>query len=198
MFRSVEGAEDREDDGAAAMDAKKVGPADVVIGIAAGGTTPFVRGALGRAAELGTKTVFLCCVEKTDAEPKTDLVIRPLTGPEVLTGSTRLKAGTATKLVLNQITTLAMVRMGKVHENLMVDLKATNQKLRDRAARIVAMLTGTSRDEAMEVLRSADGEVKTAIVMKKSGVDAGEARTILREAAGNLRAAMETRNSKFE
>jgi len=198
MFRSVEGAEDREDDGAAAMDAKKVGPADVVIGIAAGGTTPFVRGALGRAAELGTKTVFLCCVEKTDAEPKTDLVIRPLTGPEVLTGSTRLKAGTATKLVLNQITTLAMVRIGKVHENLMVDLKATNQKLRDRAARIVAMLTGASREEAMGILRSADGEVKTAIVMEKRGVDAGEARTILREAAGNLRAAMETRNSKFE
>ncbi len=198
MFRSAEGAEDREDDGAAAMDAKKVGPVDVVIGIAAGGTTPFVRGALGRAVELGAKTVFLCCVEKTDAEPKADIVIRPLTGPEVLTGSTRLKAGTATKLVLNQITTLAMVRMGKVHENLMVDLKATNRKLWDRAARIVAMLTRTSRDVAMEVLKSADGEVKTAIVMKKRGVDAGEARTILRHAAGNLRTAMETRNSKFE
>ncbi|MGA2439762.1 MAG: N-acetylmuramic acid 6-phosphate etherase [Tepidisphaeraceae bacterium] len=194
MFRSVEGAEDREDDGAAALDAKKVGPVDVVIGIAAGGTTPFVHGALRRAAELGAKTVFLCCVEKTTGEPKADVVIRPLTGPEVLTGSTRLKAGTATKLVLNQITTLAMVRMGKVYENLMVDLKATNQKLWDRAARIVSMLTGTSRDEAMRLLKSADGEVKTAIVMKKRGVDAGKARTILLQTAGNLRAAMETRN----
>jgi N-acetylmuramic acid 6-phosphate etherase len=198
MFRSVEGAEDRQDDGAAAMDGKKVRPADVVFGIAAGGTTPFVRGALKRAAELGAKTVFLCCVRKTTGEPKTDVVIRPLTGPEVLTGSTRLKAGTATKLVLNQITTLAMVRMGKVHENLMVDLKATNQKLRDRAARIVTMLTGASRDQAMEILRSADGEVKTAIVMKKRGVDAGKAREILHQAAGNLRAAMEIRKSKFE
>jgi len=198
MFRSAEGAEDREDDGTAAMNAKDVGPTDVIVGIAAGGTTPFVRGALRRAAELGAKTIFLCCVEKTSREPNADLVIRPLTGPEVLTGSTRLKAGTATKLVLNQITTLAMVRMGKVHENLMVDLKATNQKLWDRAARIVSMLTGMSRDEAMEVLRSADGEVKTAIVMKKRGVEAGEAREILRQAAGNLRAAVEARNSKFK
>ena len=198
MFRSVEGAEDREEDGAAAMNAKDIGPTDVVMGIAAGGTTPFVRGALRRAMELGAKTVFLCCVEKTSGEPKSDLVIRPLTGPEVLTGSTRLKAGTATKLVLNQITTLAMVRMGKVHENLMVDLKATNQKLWDRAARIVAMLTGTSRHEAMGILKSADGEVKTAIVMKKSGVDAGEARESLRQAAGNLRAAVQTRNPKSE
>ena len=198
MFRSVEGAEDRKEDGAAAMDAKRVGPADVVIGIAAGGTTPFVRGALRRAAQLGAKTVFLCCVEKTTGEPKADVVIRPLTGPEVLTGSTRLKAGTATKLVLNQITTLAMVRMGKVHENLMVDLKATNQKLRDRAARIVSVLTGASRAKAMEILKSANGEVKTAIVMKKSGVDAGEARESLRQAAGNLRAAVQTRNPKSE
>jgi N-acetylmuramic acid 6-phosphate etherase len=198
MFRSAEGTEDREEEGAAAMNTKDVGPADVIIGIAAGGTTPFVRGALRRAAELGAKTAFLCCVEKTSGEPKADAVIRPLTGPEVLTGSTRLKAGTATKLVLNQITTLAMVRMGKVHENLMVDLKATNQKLWDRAARIVSMLTGASRDEAMEVLRSADGEVKTAIVMKKSGVNAGEARRILRQAAGNLRGAVETRNPKPE
>jgi N-acetylmuramic acid 6-phosphate etherase len=190
MFRSVEGAEDRKEDGAAAMDAKRVGPADVVIGIAAGGTTPFVRGALRRAAQLGAKTVFLCCVEKTTGEPKADVVIRPLTGPEVLTGSTRLKAGTATKLVLNQITTLAMVRMGKVHENLMVDLKATNQKLRDRAARIVSVLTGASRAKAMEILKSANGEVKTAIVMEKRAVDAGKARKILGRAAGNLRAAM--------
>jgi N-acetylmuramic acid 6-phosphate etherase len=108
-----------------------------VLGIAAGGTTPFVWGALGRARERGAGTVFLTCVHPVEGEPAVDVVIRPVTGPEVVTGSTRLKAGTATKLVLNTISTLVMVRLGKVHENLMVDLRASNQKLRDRAARII-------------------------------------------------------------
>src|SRR6202034_1059299 len=112
------------------------------------------------AGELKARTIFLCCVEKTEAEPSADLVIRPLTGPEVLTGSTRLKAGTATKLVLNQITTLAMVRLGKVYENLMVDLRATNQKLWDRGVRIVSILTGLSRDDSLRLLQQADGKVK--------------------------------------
>jgi len=161
-----------------------------VMGIAAGGTTPFVRGALDRAKKLKAKTIFFCCVKKTSAEPNADLVIRPLTGPEVLTGSTRLKAGTATKLVLNQITTLSMVRMGKVYENLMVDLKATNQKLWDRAGRIVAALTGLPRDEAIALLQSTGGEVKTAIVMQKLGVDAANARRILAKAGGRLRGAI--------
>ncbi|HEX4054164.1 MAG TPA: N-acetylmuramic acid 6-phosphate etherase [Tepidisphaeraceae bacterium] len=187
MFRSVEGAEDRAEDGAAAIDAENAGPRDVVLGIAAGGTTPFVRGALRRAGELQARTIFLCCVEKMETEPSAELVIRPLTGPEVLTGSTRLKAGTATKLVLNQITTLAMVRMGKVYENLMVDLRATNQKLWDRGARIVGMLTGLPREEAMALLQSTGGEVKTAIVMQKRGVDAAEARKILEKGRGSLR-----------
>ena len=200
MFKSREGAEDRPEDGAAAMDEKQVGAKDVVMGIAAGGTTPFVRGAVGRAKELGAHTIFLCCVEKNDGEPAADVVIRPITGPEVLTGSTRLKAGTATKLVLNQITTLAMVRLGKVYENLMVDLGATNQKLRDRAVRIVAMISGASRDEAFALLESAGGEAKTAIVMKKRAADAGKARQILSESGGDLRASIlgETRNPKSE
>lgn len=163
MFRSAEGAEDHAENGAAAITAKNVGAADVVMGIAAGGTTPFVRGALDRARELGAATIFLCCVEQMPDEPQVDLVIRPLTGPEVLTGSTRLKAGTATKLVLNQITTLVMVRMGKVYENLMVDLRATNQKLWDRGARIVGTVTGLGRDESLELLRQANGNVKAAI-----------------------------------
>ena len=184
MFRSREGAEDRADDGAAAMDAMKVGPPDVVLGIAAGGTTPFVRGALQRAKQLKARTIFLCCVKETSAEPRSDLVIRPLTGPEVLTGSTRLKAGTATKLVLNQITTLSMVRIGKVHENLMVDLKATNQKLWDRAARIVAALTGLPRHQAIRLLQTTGGDVKTAIVMQKRGVDAAAAKEILEKVQG--------------
>ena len=192
MFRSAEGAEDRTSDGAAAMDAKKIGPGDVVMGIAAGGTTPFVRGALARAGELHAKTIFLCCVGKTAGEPQADVVIRPLTGPEVLTGSTRLKAGTATKLVLNQITTLAMVGLGKVYENLMVDVRAINEKLQDRAARIVTLLTGLSREKSLALLQSTHGEVKTAIVMQKRGINATEAKRILEKAGGSLRAALES------
>jgi N-acetylmuramic acid 6-phosphate etherase len=130
-------------------------------------------------------------VKKTAAEARADLVIRPLTGPEVLTGSTRLKAGTATKLVLNQITTLAMVRMGKVYGNLMVDLKATNSKLQDRAARIVAALTGLPRDEAIVLLETTGGEVKTAIVVHKRKLNALKAREILSVHGGDLRTAIE-------
>src|SRR5687768_9150622 len=187
MFRAQEGAEDRAEDGAAAVDAKRVGPRDVVMGIAAGGTTPFVHGALRRANELGAKTVFLSCVQPVPAEPPVDVVIRPLTGPEVLTGSTRLKAGTATKLVLNQITTLAMVQLGKCYENLMVDLRATNQKLWDRGARIVATLTGAGRDDAMELLRKADGRVEVAVVIRRRRVEGGEARPLLGASGRSLR-----------
>jgi N-acetylmuramic acid 6-phosphate etherase len=147
---------------------------------------------LSRAGELHAKTVFLCCVEKTTGEPRADVVIRPLTGPEVLTGSTRLKAGTATKLVLNQITTLTMVGLGKVYENLMVDLRATNDKLRDRAARIVAMLTGLSREESLDLLQSTNGEVKTAVVVHRKRVEPAKARQILEKAGGNLRTALES------
>jgi N-acetylmuramic acid 6-phosphate etherase len=191
MFRSQEGAEDRAADGAAAVDARGVGKADVVMGIAAGGTTPFVRGALVRAGVLGAGTIFLCCVQHTPGEPPTDIVIRPLTGPEVLTGSTRLKAGTATKLVLNQITTLAMVRLGKVYQNLMVDLRATNQKLRDRSLRIVEMITGLPRAQSQELLQSAQGEVKTAIVMHVRKVDVNIARALLASGNGRLRGVLE-------
>lgn len=191
VFRSQEGAEDRAEDGEKAVEQKKVGRGDVVLGIAAGGTTPFVHGAIDRAKLLGARTIFLCCVEASAQEPTADLVIRPLTGPEVLSGSTRLKAGTATKLVLNQITTLAMVRLGKVYENLMVDLRATNQKLWDRGARIVATLAGLSREQALALLQSAGGEVKTAIVMQRRQADADAARAALARCGGNLRAALE-------
>ena len=187
MFKSQEGAEDRAEDGAAAVDLKNVGAKDLVFGIAAGGTTPFVHGALRRAAELEAKTIFLTCVQAGAGEPRVDLVIRPLVGPEVLTGSTRLKAGTATKLVLNTITTLAMVRLGKVYENLMVDLRATNQKLWDRGARIIAMLTGLDRATALDLLRRADGHVKAAIVMHRRSVDLPTATRLLDEHGGRLR-----------
>lgn len=191
MFRSQEGAEDRPEDGAAAMDAKNIGANDVVMGIAAGGTTPFVHGALRRATERGARTIFLACVEPVAGEPGVDVAIRPLVGPEVLTGSTRLKAGTATKLVLNTITTLAMVRLGKVYENLMVDLRASNDKLWDRGARIIATLTGLDRRQSLDLLKQADGHVKAAIVMQKRTVDLSTAQKLLDTSRGQLREAMD-------
>jgi N-acetylmuramic acid 6-phosphate etherase len=190
MFRAQEGAEDKPEDGAAAIDAKRVGARDVVMGIATGGTTPFVHGALRRAAELGAKTIFFSCVQPVPGEPVVDLVIRPLTGPEVITGSTRLKAGTATKLVLNTISTLAMVQLGKVYENLMVDLRATNQKLWDRGARIIATLTTLPRDEAMSLLKQANGHVKLAIVMHRRNLPSADAQKLLDRAEGRLRDAL--------
>jgi N-acetylmuramic acid 6-phosphate etherase len=190
MFRSQEGAEDQPQDGAAAMDAKNISAEDVVMGIAAGGTTPFVHGALRRATERGARTIFLACVEPVAGEPQVDVAIRPLVGPEVLTGSTRLKAGTATKLVLNTITTLAMVRLGKVYENLMVDLRASNDKLWDRGARIIATLTGLDRRQSIDLLNRAEGHVKAAIVMQKRAVDLAAAQNLLDRHGGRLRAAM--------
>jgi N-acetylmuramic acid 6-phosphate etherase len=191
MFKAKEGAEDSPEGGARAVDDKQVGPNDVVMGIAAGGTTPFVHGALRRAKQLGAKTVFLSCVQPVADEPEVDVVIRPLVGPEVLTGSTRLKAGTATKLVLNTITTVAMVQLGKAYENLMVDLRASNIKLWDRGARIVAILTGLEREQSMELLRAAEGHVKLAVVMHKRNVPADAARVLLERAGGRLREAVD-------
>jgi N-acetylmuramic acid 6-phosphate etherase len=190
MFRAQEGAEDSSEQGGKDIEARQVTSSDTVMGIATGGTTPYVHGALRRAAELGAKTIFLSCVQSFPGEPRADVIIRPLTGPEVLTGSTRLKAGTATKLVLNTITTLAMVQIGKVYENLMVDLRASNQKLRDRAARIVCTLTGASRDVAMASLDQCDGHVKVAIVMIKRHVTPDDARELLDRAQGQLRTAL--------
>jgi N-acetylmuramic acid 6-phosphate etherase len=193
MFRAKEGAEDSAEQAAAIVDEKNVGENDVVMGIAAGGTTPFVHGALRRAAARGGKTIFLSCVQPVPNEPKVDVVIRPLTGPEVVTGSTRLKAGTATKLVLNMITTLAMVQMNKVYENLMVDLRATNTKLWDRGARIISTITSLPREDSMDLLKAADGHVKVAIVMHRRNVDADDARALLERHEGKLRDAISDR-----
>ena len=190
MFRAQEGAEDRPKDGAAAIDDKHIEPNDALMGIAAGGTTQFVHGALRRARQRGAATIFLTCVQPMADEPEVDLVIRPLVGPEVLTGSTRLKAGTATKLVLNTISTLVMVQLGKVYENLMVDLRATNQKLWDRGARIISTITGMDREAALELLRRADGHVKAAIVMHQRQADFAGARRLLEQCGGQLREAL--------
>jgi N-acetylmuramic acid 6-phosphate etherase len=188
LVRSVEGAED--DVGAASreMDQLKVGSHDVVVGIAASGTTPFVQAALTRAHERGAKTGFLSCTDPP-AQLRTvcDVFITVLVGPEIVTGSTRMKAGTATKLVLNTLTTGAMIRLGKVYGNLMVDLRAWNEKLVDRSQRIVMETTGLDRNAAREVIEAAEGSVKTAIVMARRKVAKSEAERLLTEHAGRLR-----------
>ena len=185
LVRAQEGAEDHPEDGAAAMDERGVGPTDFVLGIAASGTTPFVHGALKRARERGARTGFLLCTYPSEELVRThDVVIAPLVGPEVITGSTRMKAGTATKMVLNTISTAAMVKLGKVYGNLMVDLQVTCQKLRDRGERILMETLNLDRPEAAALLDRADGHVKTAIVMGRLGVDREAARRLLDEADG--------------
>jgi N-acetylmuramic acid 6-phosphate etherase len=187
LVRAQEGAEDRPEAGAAAMDEIQVDERDCILGIATSGTTPFVHGALARAREIGAKTGFLLCTHPSAELVDThDVVIAPLVGPEVITGSTRMKAGTATKLVLNTITTGAMVRMGKVLGNLMVDLQVTCAKLQDRGERILQEVLGIERQAATDLLEQAGGHVKTALVMGRLGVDAGEAQDHLQAAQGVL------------
>jgi N-acetylmuramic acid 6-phosphate etherase len=193
LVRSIEGAEDHADDGAQAIDKKRVGPKDVVVGLAACGMTPFVHGALQRARQIGAATVFVTCAPEAVKSLQADIIINPAVGPEVITGSTRMKAGTATKLVLNMLTTTAMIKLGKVHGNLMVDLRAVNNKLRDRSVRIVMDLTGLSRRQAQTLLRRADGKLKAAIVMHFRRVDLPRALQILDECAQLLRRAMDDR-----
>ena len=188
LVRSVEGAEDDVNAGLGEMDARKVGSDDVVVGIAASGTTPFVRAALSRAQTLGAGSVLVTCAEPPALLQETcDVCIVVKVGPEVVTGSTRMKAGTATKLVLNTLTTGAMIRIGKTYGNLMVDLRAWNDKLIDRSQRIVMETTGLPRDEARAVLDAAGGRVKTAIVMARRGVSGDEADRLLAEHQGRLR-----------
>jgi N-acetylmuramic acid 6-phosphate etherase len=185
LVRAQEGAEDKPEDGAKAVDEKKVGKNDFVLGIATSGTTPYVHGALRRAREQGAKTGFLLCTYPSHELLAThDVVIAPLVGPEVITGSTRMKAGTATKMVLNTITTGAMVRMGKVYGNLMVDLQVTCQKLQDRGERILMDTMGLDRAAATALLERAGGHVKTALVMQGRGVERDEARRLLDQAGG--------------
>lgn len=185
LVRAQEGAEDHPEDGAAAMDELDVGPADFVLGIATSGTTPYVHGAVDRALERGARTGFLMCTPPPDElVERLDVVIAPLVGPEIITGSTRMKAGTATKLVLNTITTGAMVRLGKVWGNLMVDLQVTCAKLEDRGERILESMLGIERAAAASLLERAGGHVKTALVMGRLDVDAEEARRRLEDASG--------------
>lgn len=191
LRRSSEGLEDDPRGSHAELDALGLTANDTVLGIAAGGTTPYVIGGLQHAAAAGALVGMLACAP--GARPacvRHHIVVE--TGPEVLTGSTRMKAGTATKLVLNTISTTLMVRAGKVYENLMVDLRATNQKLRDRAARIVSTLTGLDREAAFELLDRARGSVKHAAVMHRKRLSYDQASGVLARANGSLRAALES------
>jgi N-acetylmuramic acid 6-phosphate etherase len=191
LTRAQEGAEDIVENGAKEIDARNVGPNDFVIGIAASGTTPYVHAAVARARELGASTGMVACSKlPQEVIDNVDVAIVPITGPEVVTGSTRMKAGTATKLVLNMITTGAMIRLGKTYGNLMVDLRATNNKLKDRSERIVIEVCGVSRDEARALLDAADKSVKTAIVMQKLGIDRDAALERLEHAGGVIRRAI--------
>jgi N-acetylmuramic acid 6-phosphate etherase len=188
LTRAQEGAEDRPADGARDLDARGLTARDFVVGIAASAATPYVRGALGHARTVGARTALVASSPPPDDLLRDiDVAIVPVVGPEVVTGSTRLKSGTATKLVLNMITTGAMIRLGKTYGNLMVDLQATNAKLRARSERMVAEVCGVGRDDARHLLEAAGGTVKTAIVMHALGVGRDEAAQRLMAAGGSVR-----------
>jgi N-acetylmuramic acid 6-phosphate etherase len=191
VFGSREGAEDREDRGRSAVGHLR--PCDLLVAVSASGVTPFARGALAAARARRAHTVLLTCAPDRGLRRFADVVVAIRSGPEVLTGSTRLKAGSATKAALNAITTAAMVRLGKVYENLMVDVEPASAKLRDRRRRIVAAAAGVTVARAERLLLAADGEAKTAIVMERAGLSASEARARLARAKGHVRRALARR-----
>ncbi len=190
VFRSQEGAEDVEEHGARDLKGVNLAPPDVVCGIAASRRTPYVVGAIRYARGIGCKTLYVTCNPRSEFDLDVDVAICPVVGPEVIMGSTRMKSGTAQKLVLNMLTTASMVRLGKVYENMMIDLQMTSQKLVERSKRIVMTVTGVDYKRAEEVLARADGHVKTALVMILADVDAVEARRRIDEADGFVRRAL--------
>lgn len=191
ITRAVEGAEDHPEFAIADLQRINLSATDAVVGIATSGRTPYVIGGLEHARQIGAFAIGLACNEASSLAAVADLMIAPIVGPEVISGSTRLKAGTATKMVLNMLTTGAMVRLGKTYGNLMVDLKATNTKLIARTRRIVAELTGLTEEQAEQQLARCDGELKTAVVAHKHGITAEAARQLLDRAGGQLRVALE-------
>ncbi len=195
MFRAQEGAEDYEENGAKDVIAANVSGKDVVCGIAASRRTPYVVGAVKKAKELGAKTIYVTTNPRKDFNIKeVDIAICPYVGPEVIMGSTRMKSGTAQKLVLNMLTTTAMIRLGKVYENMMIDLQMTNKKLVERSKKIVMTVTGVSYEKAEQYLNKANGHVKTALVMIKAGVDVEEAKRRLEKSDGFVRKAIELKS----
>lgn len=191
LLHAVEGAEDSRELGVADLDGIPLSAQDVLVGIAASGGTPYVLGALDRAREVGAATIGFTCNAGAPINDHADTTITVVVGPEVLAGSTRMKAGTATKMVLNMLTTGAMVRLGKTYGNLMVDVQASNDKLVRRTSRLVCRLTGLGEADAKELLRRCDGELKTAVVSHRLGIDAATARARLAAAQGRLRAALD-------
>jgi len=191
VFQAQEGAEDLESNGADALDEAGVREGDVVCGIAASRRTPFVLGAVKHARSLGAKTLFVTCTPRERFNIDVDVAICPVVGPEVIMGSTRMKSGTAQKLVLNMLTTASMVRMGKVYENMMVDLQMTNAKLVERSKRTVMTVTGIDYAAASSLLEAAGGHVKTAVVMHMADVSRDEATHRLEAASGFVRPAIE-------
>jgi N-acetylmuramic acid 6-phosphate etherase len=194
LHRAVEGAEDDAAAGARQVRDARVGRRDLVVGITAGGAAPWVRGVLAEARRRGAATVLVTAVPRSSLAPLADIVIPLVTGPEVLAGSTRLKAGTATKLALNMLTTASMARIGKVHDNLMVDVRPTNAKLRARAERIVAAIAGVPPDAARGHLAAAGWDVKVAALAAARGLSPVAARSALRRAGGSLRDALRLRS----
>lgn len=191
MMQAVEGAEDRYEVGQSDLLALHPTPNDVVVGIAASGTTPYVLGVLDAAREIGMKTIAITCNAPAPMLERADIKIAALVGPEVITGSTRMKAGTAQKLILNMLSTASMIQLGKVYGNLMVDVRVTNQKLANRARGIVAEVVGISQDEAAHLLQLTQNEVKTAIVMGLLNLPVEAARQKLQEHQGMLREVIE-------
>ena len=190
FFRSQAGVEDHYEEGARAVARLHPTRKDVLVGISASGMTQFVRGALTRARRNGVKIIFVTCWPGTELQTFVDIVISPAVGPEIIAGSTRLKAGTATKMVLNMLTTVAMVHLGKTYGNLMVDVDVGSEKARDRARRIITTVTGLGHEEAGELLKRAQWNVKAAIVMAHAHVDYPEALARLKTASDSVRAAI--------
>ena len=190
LTRAIEGAEDLPDNGRRDLQSACLSEQDVVVGIATSGRTPYVIGGLKFARETRAKAIGFSCNPACGLREFADIMIAPIVGPEVVSGSTRMKAGTATKMVLNMLTTGAMIRLGKTYGNLMVDLRATNTKLTLRSRRIVVELTGLDEASAASLLEACDGEVKTAIVAHEGGLTGAQARAHLRNAEGHLRRAL--------
>jgi N-acetylmuramic acid 6-phosphate etherase len=190
LTRAQEGAEDKADAGAEDLMSRGFTSRDVLCGIAASYRTPYVLGAIEKARQIGAKTLYVTCNPRENVNIDVDVAICAVVGPEVLMGSTRMKAGTATKLILNMLTTAAMTRLGKVYGNMMVDLMMTSKKLEERSKRIVMMATGVSYEKAAELLKAADGHVKTAIVMELAGLDKAQAQKRLDENDGFVRRAI--------
>lgn len=188
---AVEGSEDLAENGARDLKERNLTARDVVCGLAASRRTPYVLAAVEYARELGCRTLYVTCTPREEINFQVDAAICPVVGPEVVMGSTRMKAATAQKMVCNMITTTAMIRLGKVYGNMMVDLQMNSKKLQERSKRVVMMVTGVDYDEAARVLEQSGGHVKTAIVMILAGVEAGEARERLRQADGFVRGAIE-------